>query len=145
GYARSSLPGEVAGLVTFREYLNIYRIVYSEADPDSRGRIAVHLWPFGLCVDMAVREANRGGLEVRFLMESDTRRQYDETESILHIPTWGSKADVLKSFRNEQEAIDELITRACSSYPYRRRRARELLERYFGIKPSMLPCVPCEP
>lgn len=58
---------------------------------------------------------------------------------------WATKADLLKSFANEKEAIDELILQACSSYPKARKRARELLERYFGITASMLPCVPCEP
>jgi hypothetical protein len=143
GYANSHLPSEVSGLVSFREYLNIYRIIYSDSDVDSRGKIAIHLAHWGHCMDAAIRAAEHIHDErLPSFMDPSPRNEVDE----LHLGRlmWANKADLLKSFANEKEAIDELILQACSSYPKARRRARELLEQYFGITASMLPCVPCE-
>ena len=144
GYVNSHLPSEVSGLVSFREYLNIYRIIYSDSDVDSRGKIAIHLAYWGLCLDAAIRAAGHIHDErLPSFMDPSPRNEIDE----LHLGRlmWATKADLLKSFANEKEAIDELILQACSSYPKARKRARELLDRYFGIQASMLPCVPCEP
>ena len=144
GYVISNLPGEVEGLVTFREYLNIYRIIYNDSDVDSRGKIAIQLAGWGHCLDAAIRAAEHiHDEQLPSFMDPSPRNEIDE----LHLGRlmWATKADLLKSFANEKEAIDELILQACSSYPKARKRARELLDQYFGIKASMLPCVPCEP
>ena len=57
---------------------------------------------------------------------------------------WGSKTELLRDFASPTGAKDELILRACSTNAAVKARARDLLNRYFGLAPTELPCIPCE-
>ncbi len=149
-YYRSRLPWEIAAMLNanfnIANFLNIYRQVYLDASPNSRGHIAVQLFGLDMCVDMALRSAIAEGrlkVPVRrptgpfddpmvIAMDPDIRRQRDE--DTVSTMSWTTKGELLASSKSQEEAIDDLTTRACSSSPKTRQRGRELLERYFGIK-----------
>lgn len=144
-YALSSLPSELTGLGGWATLLKAYSAVYTESDEQERGQISLVVSSFGLCTNRAtetVKSMRIDSWQARRLLDSDV--QSSEEDVTLSQMAWTNKQDLLSTFATDEEAVDELTLRSCSSSEKVRRRAQELLSGYFGLDPSKLPCIPCE-
>lgn len=128
--------------------LIVYRQIYLESNEAQRRNISLAVSSSGLCVDAAKKAALAEGTLDRWakrrpFFDQNTLEMADEDD--LRSMQWTNKDEVLRTFNNiSSAAIDNLIFLACSSKKRVKARARQVLQDYFDIDPSTLPCIPCE-
>jgi hypothetical protein len=147
GYASSWLPGDVAAVAGYFNFLKVYRVVYAESDERIRGLIALEVAASGECLESARRASaaeQQLGEAVPHdpFLDRDVERRTGEAD--LRWMRWTTKEQLLEDLGTPTEAVDGLTMLACRTDARVKTRARDLLSQYFGIDPSALPCIPCE-
>ena len=143
-YPGSTLPIQIRPLVSWTEYLNIFRTVYLESTEVQRGLISLKVSSIGYCLQSARRFAqsdDRFRSDSMFLNPGSERVWEMEYLSKMQ---GGTKDAIVRAFGGLKAAEDELIHLSCWSGDRVRAQARELLSKYFSIDPSKIPCIPCE-
>lgn len=149
GVSRSLVASDVArlsALIGWRGILEVFKDLYSNADPATKDHLCLAAADFGSCLPSARDAASRlGGLaslenSIPFL-DPDIERA-SESANLQFLSA--SKSGLVTQYETEQKAQDWLTLYACGSSPRLRDASRKLLLEYFGIRPETLPCIPCE-
>ena len=146
-YARSLLPGDVAAVAGYLNFLKVLRTVYLESGELMRDMISLNVASYGSCLGPARRallaEEQLGeSVPHTSFLDIDVQRKTEEVD--LRWMQWTTKEQLLQELGGPAEAVDGLTMLACRTNAHVKARARELLSQYFGIEPSSLPCIPCE-
>ncbi len=156
GYARYASDEGMSLVVGSANRLKMLRDFYLESNGHMRDQISLSVASSGQCLNSARRAAKADGhlddwVHRASLLDPATERAAEDVQ--LRQMQWTSKEQVLASYKNladdiggtvTEVAVDDLTSLACKSMPRVRARARQVLQEFFGIDPSSLPCIPCE-
>jgi hypothetical protein len=142
-----SLANDVLGLCGWEIYIDVLRRLYLSAGTEFREQICLILSRGAMCVDCARKAAGSLPNETRQVrysyLSQKSLAKFEKTE--LH---W-LEVTSLQELRRSSPLLDlptirEFLVRdACTSAPKLRSRSRSLIEKFFGVSPTHLPCVPC--
>lgn len=145
-YVHNAEDGPVIDLVGWAGFLDVLRAVFPSCQPATRGQLCLMLARYGMCLSCA-RSAMQavGGLREwdshLYLLDSGHLRDFENRE--LRRMSIETTDQLLERYSTLAEARDELTLYACSSSDRLKAQARKLLERFFQVEASALPCPPC--
>jgi hypothetical protein len=126
-YAISWLPGDVAAVAGYFNFLKVYRAVYLESDARVHGLISIEVAASGECLEAArsaiVTEQQHGEVVPHHsLLDRDVERRTAEVDDFGWMG-WATKEQLLQDLGGSKEAIDGLTTLACGTDPRVKARA----------------------
>jgi hypothetical protein len=142
-----SLTSDVLGLCGWEIYINVLRRLYLSAGTEFRGQICLILSRGAMCVDCARKAAASLPNETRQVrypyLSQESLAKFEKRELEWLEVTSLQELRRRSPFLDLPEIRELLVWDACTSTLHLRRKSRSLLEKFFGVSPKDLPCVPC--